>query len=178
MYQVNLLPWRIRQQRRRYAFWLRFFCGQLVIALATLFLISNLLSYQQGQQHRVLQQLTQQHLELTERLQQTQQRVAELARQVAIEVRYQRNGAHNRRYLSLLQQLSRALPEGVWLTAFEEDAQGISLRGLGGHYVAITALEQRLAAFPQLQDSRLAEVLRRKEGELVFILTARWGQDG
>ncbi|HHQ4309458.1 TPA: hypothetical protein ACSP7Z_000054 [Serratia fonticola] len=36
MYQVNLLPWRLRRQRQRYTFWLRCFVAQLLLVLATL----------------------------------------------------------------------------------------------------------------------------------------------
>ncbi|TQI77714.1 pilus assembly protein HofN [Serratia fonticola] len=178
MYQVNLLPWRIRRQRQRYNFWLRCFGAQLLAALLILAFTYGFLSAQQTQQRRALQGLTQQYAVLNGQIQQRQKMVAELAHQVAVETRRQQNRTHNLRYLALLQQLSLAIPEALWLTVFEENTKGISLRGFSGHYAAIAAFEQRLAALPLLQDSRLVDVTRRKDGVLAFTLTARWGQDG
>lgn len=178
MYQVNLLPWRLRWQRQRYTFWLRCFVAQLLLMLAMLMAVYFLLFYQQARQHSILQGLTQQHTELTGRIQQTQQKMAELTRLAAESARYQHNRAQNLRYLSLLQQLSVTLPETLWLTDFEENAKGILLRGQGGAYEEIVTFERRLAGLPLLQGCRLVEVTQRKEGGLAFTLTARWGQDG
>lgn len=178
MYQVNLLPWRIRVQRQRYGFWLRVFCIQLLVALALPVTAFFLLRYQHAQQQSTLQTLTQQHLVLAGRIQQTQQVMAALARLTAEETRRQQNEIHNRRYLYLLQQLSAVIPDELWLTALEENAQGISLRGFSGQYAAIALFEQRLAASPLLESHRLAEVTRHKNGILAFTLTARWGKDG
>lgn len=178
MYQVNLLPWRLRRQRQRYRFWLGCFCAQLLVALVILFFIYGLLGYQQVQQRQVLQERVQQQSAISAQIQQRQRMMAELANLAKEAARSQQDRAHNRRYLALLQQLSRALPDTLWLTELEENAQGISLHGLGGPYAAITIFEQRLAALPLLQDSRLAEVIQRKDGVLAFTLTARWGQDG
>ena len=178
MYQVNLLPWRLRRQRQRYTFWLRCFVAQLLLVLAMLVAAYFLLHYQQAKQHSMLQGLTQQHTELAGRIQQTQQMMAELARMAATNARYQHNRSQNLRYLALLQQLSVTLPDTLWLTGFEENTKGISLQGQGGAYTEIVTFERRLAALPLLQDCRLVEVTQRKEGGLAFTLTAHWGQDG
>lgn len=178
MYQVNLLPWRLRRQRQRCIFWLRCFAAQLLLVLALLVATYFWLHYQQARQHSLLLGLTQQHTELAERIQQTQQIMTEVARLAAKDARYQHNRTQNLRYLSLLQQLSVTLPDTLWLTSFEENAKGISLRGQGGPYAEIVTFERRLAALPVLQGCRLVEVTQRKEGGLTFTLTARWGQDG
>jgi pilus assembly protein HofN len=178
MYQVNLLPWRLRLQRQRFGFWLWVFSVQLLVALALPATAFFLLRYQQEQQQSALQTLTQQHQVLAGRIQQTQQMMATLARLTAEETRRQQNEIHNRRYLYLLQQLSAVIPDELWLTVLEENAQGISLRGFSGQYAAITVFEQRLVALPLLQDHRLAEVTQHKNGILAFTLTARWGKDG
>ncbi|VXD04427.1 Fimbrial assembly protein [Enterobacterales bacterium 8AC] len=176
MYQVNLLPWRIRAQRQRYGFWLRAFSMQLLVVLVLLTTACFLLRYQQGQQQSAVQRLTQQHKVLTGQLQQTQQVMATLARLAEAENRRQQNEAHNRRYRSLLQQLSALIPDELWLTALEENAQGIALRGFGRQYAAIALFTQRLAALPLLENHRLAEVVQHKDGMLAFTLTARWGK--
>lgn len=178
MYQVNLLPWRLKLQRQRYTFWLRCFAAQLLLVLALLAATYCWLHYQQARQHSLLLGLTQQHTELAERIQQTQKMMAEVARLATEDARYQHNRAQNRRYLSLLQQLSLTLPDTLWLTSFEENAKGISLRGQGGPYAAIITFERQLAVLPLLQGCHLVEVTQRKEGGLVFTLTARWGHDG
>jgi pilus assembly protein HofN len=178
MYQVNLLPWRLRRQRQRYTFWLRCFVAQLLLVLAMLAVAYFLLHYQQERQHSRLQSLTQQHTELAGRIQQTQQMMVELARLAAKNARYQHNRAQNLRYLSLLQQLSVTLPDALWLTGFEENPRGIFLQGQGGAYAEIVTFERRLAALPLLQGCRLVEVTQRKEGGLAFTLTAHWGHDG
>lgn len=178
MYQVNLLPWRLRRQRQRYTFWLRCFIAQSLLVLVMFVTVCFWLRYQQAQQHAVLQGLTQQHTDLAGRIQQTQQKMAELARLAAEDARYQHNRTQNWRYLSLLQQLSLTLPASLWLTEVEENAKGISLRGRGGAYAEVVLFEQRLAALPLLQGCRLVEVTQSKAGGLAFTLTARWGQDG
>ncbi|AHG19966.1 hypothetical protein Z042_10205 [Chania multitudinisentens RB-25] len=178
MYQVNLLSWRIRAQRQRYRFWLCVFSIQLLIALAIPTTAFFWLRYQQEQQQRTVQALTQQHQVLAERLQQTQQVMATLARLTAKEARRQQNEIHNQRYLRLLQQLAAVIPDQLWLIALEENANGISLRGFSQHYAAIAQFEQRLAALPWLQGQRVAEVTQHKDGILIFTLTARWGKDG
>ncbi|WON76743.1 PilN domain-containing protein [Serratia sp. UGAL515B_01] len=174
MYQVNLLPWRVRQQRRRYVFWLRLFCTQLFVATSILTSIFFLLGHQQVQQRKVVQTLTQQYSDLTVRLREVQQSMSELARVTAAETQRRQNLAHNRRYLSLLQQLSLALPDTLWLTRFEENAKGILLQGVGAPYAAIITFEQQMALSPLLHHSQLAEVMAREEGGLTFILKARW----
>jgi pilus assembly protein HofN len=102
--------------------------------------------------------------------------MATLARLAEAENRRQQNEAHNRRYRSLLQQLSALIPDELWLTALEENAQGIALRGFGRQYAAIALFTQRLAALPLLENHRLAEVVQHKDGMLAFTLTARWGK--
>ncbi|PVZ84633.1 fimbrial assembly protein [Serratia sp. S1B] len=177
MYQVNLLPWRSRQLRQRYRFWLTSFCVQLLVILIFLALIYGLLSYQQWQQRQVLQEKAQQYANLEEQIEQKQQIIAKLARLAAEEVRHQHNEAHNRRYLLLLQQLSRRLPDALWITELEENAKGFSLHGWGGHYAAITLFEQRLSVLPWLQNSHLTDVTKSEDGVLAFILTAFWRQE-
>lgn len=178
MYQVNLLPWRLRRQRQRYRFWLRCFCAQLAFALVALAAIHGALSYQQAQLRQALQRLAQQYAGLNAQFEQRRQGVAALARLTAEYARRQQNQGHNQRYLALLLQLSQALPATLWLTELEQDAQGIRLQGLGEHYRAIAGFEQRLAALPLLQGCRLAEVTQRQDGILAFTLTARWGHGG
>jgi len=178
MYQVNLLPWRIGAQRRRYAFWLRVFILQLVLVLAALMVVFGLLNQQQAQRHEALLTLIGQQAELTERYQQLQQAVARLARLTALAQQYDNNLAHNRRYLQLLQQLSTLLPDSLWLIALESNAQNITLRGLGRRYEAVLQFEQQLTALPLLQNYRLAEVVQRQDGLFSFTLMAQWGPGG
>ncbi|CAI1862371.1 PilN domain-containing protein [Serratia quinivorans] len=178
MYQVNLLPWRIGGQRRRYAFWLRVFILQLVLVLAALMVVFGLLSQQQAQRHEALLMLSGQQTELTERYQQLQQAVARLARLTALAQQHDNNRVHNRRYLQLLQQLSSLLPAPVWLIALESHSQNITLRGLGRRYEAVLQFEQQLTALPLLQNYRLAEVVQRQDGLFSFTLMAQWGPGG
>uniref|UniRef100_A8GKR2 Fimbrial assembly family protein n=1 Tax=Serratia proteamaculans (strain 568) TaxID=399741 RepID=A8GKR2_SERP5 len=178
MYQVNLLPWRMRGQRRRYAFWLRVFILQLVLVLAALMVVFGLLSQQQVQRHEALLMLSGQQTELTERYQQLQQAVARLARLTALAQQHDNNRVHNRRYLQLLQQLSTLLPAPVWLIALESHSQNITLRGLGRRYEAVLQFEQQLTALPLLQNYRLAEVVQRQDGLFSFTLMAQWGPGG
>ncbi|WP_017894286.1 PilN domain-containing protein [Serratia sp. S4] len=178
MYQVNLLPWRMRGQRRRYAFWLRAFILQLVLVLAALMVVFGLLSQQQAQRHEALLMLSGQQTELTGRYQQLQQAVARLARLTALAQQHDNNRVHNRRYLQLLQQLSTLLPAPVWLIAMESHSQNITLRGLGRRYEAVLQFEQQLTALPLLQNYRLAEVVQRQDGLFSFTLMAQWGPGG
>jgi pilus assembly protein HofN len=178
MYQVNLLPWRMRAQRQRYDFWLRLFGMQLLVVLAIPITALLLLHGQQQQLENTVQGLTQRQQTLTERIQQTQQMMTKLARLTAEETRRQQNERHNRRYLDFLQQLAAIVPDELWLTALDENANGLSLRGISGHYPAIALFEQRLAALPVLQDHHLAEVVQHQSGGLAFTLTARWRTDG
>ena len=178
MYQVNLLPWRIRGQRRRYAFWLRIFILQLVLVLAVLMVVFGLLSQQQAQRHEALLTLIGQQAELTERYQRLQQAVARLARLTALTQQYDNNLAHNRRYLQLLQQLSTFLPDPLWLIALESHSQNITLRGLSRRYEAVLQFEQKLTALPLLQNYRLAEVVQRQDGLFTFTLMAQWRPGG
>ncbi|SPZ65966.1 Fimbrial assembly protein (PilN) [Serratia quinivorans] len=178
MYQVNLLPWRMRGQRRRYAFWLRVFILQLVLVLAVLMVVFGLLSQQQVQRHEALLMLSGQQTELTERYQQLQQAVTRLARLTALAQQHDNNRVHNRRYLQLLQQLSTSLPNSLWLIALESHSQNITLRGLGRRYEAVLQFEQQLTALPLLQNYRLAEVVQRQDGLFSFTLMAQWGPGG
>jgi pilus assembly protein HofN len=178
MYQVNLLPWRIGGQRRRYAFWLRVFILQLVLVLAVLMVVFGLLSQQQVQRHEALLMLSGQQTELTERYQQLQQAVTRLARLTVLAQQHDNNRVHNRRYLQLLQQLSTSLPNSLWLIALESHSQNITLRGLGRRYEAVLQFEQQLTALPLLHNYRLAEVVQRQDGLFSFTLMAQWGPGG
>ncbi|WP_337048011.1 PilN domain-containing protein [Serratia liquefaciens] len=177
MYQVNLLPWRTRAQRRRATFWLRLLVLQLALAAAVLTGVLGLLNRQQDQQHLALLTLVGQQTELTERFQQRQRAMARLASLTAQVEQQGINRVHNRRYLQLLQQLSPLLPAALWLIALDTNAQNIRLRGLSRRYEAVTQFEQRLVALPLLQHGRLTEVVQRQDGLFSFTLTAQWGRD-
>lgn len=178
MYQVNLLPWRTRGQRRRCAFWLRMFVLQLVLVLAVLMVVFGLLSQQQVQRYEALLALIDQQTKLTDRYQQLQQTMARLACLTALAQQHDNNREHNRRYLQLLQQLPVLLPDPLWLIALESHAQSITLRGLSRRYEAVLQFEQQLTALPLLQRYRLAEVAQRQDGLFSFTLVAHWGQGG
>lgn len=178
MYQVNLLPWRRLAQRRRCAFWLRLFVLQLALMLAAMAAVFGLMSHQQTQRHEALMTLSRQQVGLAERYQQTRQAMARLVRLNELADRQEKNQAHNRRYLQLLQQFSAILPAPLWLTVLESDVQKITLRGLSRRYGAIIRFEQQLAALPLLQHCRLAEVVQRKDGLFSFTLMAQWRLNG
>lgn len=178
MYQVNLLPWRTWRQQQRYHFWRRGFYIQLLAMLGCLVLAHWALGYQQTQQRQLLSALVQQQTHLSEQILQRQKMMTELANLAAKAKQRQQNRAHNQRYIALLQHLAQTLPTTLWLTDFEENAKGISLRGYGAHYLAIVAFEQDLISLPLLKNSRLAEVVQRKDGLLAFTVTALWRQDG
>lgn len=178
MYQVNLLPWRRLAQRRRCAFWLRIFVLQLVLMLAAMAVVFGLMSHQQTQRHEALSTLSRQQAALAERYQQLQQAMARLARLTAQADQQEKNQAHNRRYLQLLQQFAVILPAPMWLTSLESNAQHITLRGLSRRYGAVVQFERQLAALPLLQRCRLADVAQRQDGLFSFTLMAQWGLNG
>jgi len=178
MYQVNLLPWRRLAQRRRCAFWLRIFVLQLVLMLAAMAVVFGLMSHQQTQRHEALSTLSRQQAALAERYQQLQQAMAHLARLTAQADQQEKNQAHNRRYLQLLQQFAVILPAPMWLTSLESNAQHITLRGLSRRYGAVVQFERQLAALPLLQSCRLADVVQRQDGLFSFTLMAQWGLNG
>ncbi|MFS7182988.1 fimbrial assembly protein [Serratia proteamaculans] len=139
MYQVNLLPWRTRAQRRRATFWLRLLVLQLALVLAVLTGVLGLFNRQQDQQHLALLTLVGQQTELTERFQQRQRAMARLARLTAQAQQHGNNREHNRRYLQL-STLRLLLPAALWLIALETNAQSIPLRGLSRRYEAVTSV--------------------------------------
>ncbi|WP_162473697.1 PilN domain-containing protein [Serratia microhaemolytica] len=177
MYQVNLLPWRLRQQQKRYHFWLRCAALQVLLLLLAWAVLSRWLHHQQTTLQQQLSELSSQQQQLAQAIQQRQLLITRLQQQTEKNLLQQKNRQINQRYLLLLQQLAQRRPTALWLTELEQNGNVIRVYGLSGHYAAIHTFQQRLSTLSLLQRSQLTQVTPHQQG-LAFTLTAWWQHEG
>lgn len=158
MANINLLPWReTRRQARRQQF-LVGLCGTALIAVTSVWLWDTVVSSQIDYQEMRNQKLTTQIKLLDQEV--AEIRDLQLKRSRLIDrMRVIQALQGNRPVIvRLLDQLVRTVPEGVFYTSLETDAQVISIEGIAESNNRVSSLMRRLEASHWMQDPSLDAV--------------------
>ncbi|WP_192456539.1 PilN domain-containing protein [Musicola keenii] len=176
MPMTNLLPW--RQSRRQYRM-RRLVCA-LVIQFAATSIVLFAMRLQFRQQQHVLRQLIvqisdgqRQYAGLSLQAEDLRRQV--LAHQALLDLKRQ-NQQRNQRYLTLLEQLPRVIPDVIWLTSISDSDAAIRLSGVSNHYSSVVEFSKKLAGLPVVTVAELQEAQRDHSdaSRLQFSLRLYW----
>lgn len=172
MLQVNLLPWRQWQRQGRLA-------NALRVAAVFIMLVATLIVGWQGYLHDdvAAKKRTLAALVLQQRAFVQQQRLVDKAEAaLLLEQQHQEQNQQQRRrslrYLNLLQAISKAIPDEVWLTQLHEHDGKLKLSGHSLGYPQLLAFSQHLQSFGLLQHLTLHEVNQLPTQHLRFVMRA------
>lgn len=174
MLQVNLLPWRANERRKRQRFLLYHVVLVVVLSLSVAVLWWGLIQRELAEQGNATQRWTRLQIQLGIQLNKVHDASGHLqALQLAANQRQQRY-ENSIGYLSLLHALSRHIPDDVWLTKITETPGGwLRLQGGAGAYHSVVAFAQALNKEPTLADVRLLDMQRQPNHPLHFFMQLR-----
>ncbi len=174
MYQVNLLPWRQRRNRRRAVL--------LILTLTLVMLLTGAaigllafhwrgeradLTARLGQWQRQAQWEARQQLGIQRRTEQYRR----LAHSLKI---YRQTASDNRRFSRLLDQLPTLLPAGLWLTGLHQQDGNVVISGCCERYGDIVSLRRRLVDSALFTHLHWQEIGQRENGYFSFTFQAGW----
>lgn len=174
MMQVNLLPWR---QQRRQARWqqLMHITGAALLLLAVVMLAGWGLLHQRAAAWAARQAVAASQLQALQ--QQATQRQALVDRHASLiqqaHAARQRQQAR-RRHLRLLEEIEHAIPAGVWLTHWQEQAGAVHWQGLAYRYDRVLAFAAALRQGREAVAVTLENIRQQPDGLFHFGLQATW----
>ncbi|PQQ24590.1 PilN domain-containing protein [Photorhabdus hindustanensis] len=174
MYQVNFLPWRQTRLKHRYRWWAIFLLLQLMLWLTVL--VWMLLKQQEtiNQHQRQLQQLSQQQLHLQQQITQTEEAI-NLHNKLTYKLKQQQTWLkQNQQHWQLFNELPELLPEGSWLTAFDDQEGQLKLVANSLDYSSMTSLLDNLENNRQLSEIQLKKMTTTEQQIRQFIIDANW----
>ena len=158
MANINLLPWRkTRREARRQQF-LTGLCGSAFIAVLSVWfwdaVVSNQIAYQEMRNQKLTTQIKLLDQEVAEirDLQLKRNRLIDRMRVI------QALQGNRPVIVRLLDQLVRTVPEGVFYTSLQTDAQLVSIEGIAESNNRVSSLMRRLEASRWLQAATLEAV--------------------
>ncbi|NHB93367.1 PilN domain-containing protein [Photorhabdus cinerea] len=174
MYQVNFLPWRQTRLKHRCRWWVVLLLLQLVLWLIVFIWISFKQQETINQHQRQLQQLNQQQLHLQQQITQTEE-AFNLHNKLAYKLKQQQTRLkQNQQHLKLFNQLPDLLPEGSWLTAFDDHAGQLKLVANSLDYSSMTSLLDNLENNEQLSEIQLKKMTTTEQQIRQFTIDANW----
>ncbi|QJI34439.1 MULTISPECIES: PilN domain-containing protein [unclassified Pseudomonas] len=176
MTRINLLPWRAERNERRRKYFLVFLLGAAAVALAAVWLADQVIDRAIDRQMARNSQLSQgvtgldSRIKAIDELHEQRQQLMERMKVVQGLQDDRSKGAQ------LLDQLARAVPDGVQLREVSVDGGAVSISGTAESNQDIAQLMRGLEAADDLQAPRLQRVRGAQGGEdNGFQLTVRHG---
>jgi len=186
MPNINLLPWREAERIKRQRDFGVALGGSVVAGIAvimiTLFTFSQMISTQQSRNERLTDEITELEKDITEIDALERQKERLLARMEIIE-QLQKSRPE---IVHLFDELSRQLPEGVYLTGMKQTGSRVEIRGVAQSSTRVSALMRQIDASKWLSDPEVERVETKQSGssrqsEFVVYLKQRQpggGEDG
>lgn len=171
MVWVNLLPWRAERLKSQWQRWL------LVIVALMLMLLTASVPLR-GQQA-----VNQQTLKLIEQVKQAQQIAKQRLKQLtSLETEREalRHSAASqlrrrealKRWSLFVRDLSKAMPDTLWLTGLTKSQQSLTVSGICQGVSDLDAFRQRLQEMALIRQVKIGPLSRSKEGQMLFHLLA------
>jgi type IV pilus assembly protein PilN len=158
MPRINLLPWREDERKKRQRDFMISLGGAFIAAIvattATIFAFSQMVSYQQSRNLRLETEIVELEKSITEIDGLEKQKERLLARMEIIE-QLQRSRPE---IVHLFDELTRQLPEGVYLTGMKQNGANVELMGIAQSSTRVSALMRQIDASEWLTDPGVDKV--------------------
>lgn len=172
MVSVNLLPWRLYQQRRI----VRHSLLVLGSVLMVLFVVTTFFFFaaraQQQQLRLQIEGLQAAAMQTDQQLQLQQQAMDELQQLSIRWQHYQRQQHQAQQWLVFFNRLGNLMPATLWLTQLERSPDRLIFAGQSYAMQEIAMFRQQLELQPLLQNVQLGNITRLESGELNFQIEA------
>ncbi len=176
MPRINLLPWREEERKKRQQDFLIALAGSVVVAIAvvaaTWFAFSQMIDAQQGRNQRLETEIAELEKSITEIDGLERQKERLLARMEIIE-QLQRSRPE---IVHLFDEISRKLPEGVYLNGMKQSGSAVELRGVAQSSTRVSALMRRTDESDWLTDPSVTRVETTESGparQAEFVVTLK-----
>ena len=164
MPRINLLPWREAERRQRQRDFMvamagSFVAGMLVIAVANL-AFSQMINQQRERNERLEGEIVELEKSITEIDGLERQKERLLARMEIIE-QLQRSRPE---IVHLFDEITRQLPEGVYLTGMKQTGAAIEIKGVAQSSTRVSALMRQIDSSKWLTDPDVLKVETTEQG--------------
>lgn len=164
MPSINLLPWREAERKRRQQEFLVAMGAAFVAGIAavflTVFVYNQRIDYQNDRNERLEAEIVELERSIAEIDGLERQKERLLARMEIIE----RLQGSRPEIVHLFDELTRQLPEGVYLTELEQEGQDVRLTGVAQSSTRVSALMRRIDASEWLSDPSVVKVETTESG--------------
>lgn len=174
MPSINLLPWREAERKRRQQEFLIAVAGAFVAGIAavvlTIFVYNQRIEYQNERNARLEAEIVELERSISEIDGLERQKERLLARMEIIE----RLQGSRPEIVHLFDELSRQLPEGVYLTGLKQQGLDVELTGIAQSSTRVSALMRRIDASEWLSDPSVVKVETTERGpgrQAQFVVT-------
>ncbi len=176
MPRINLLPWREAERKRRQRDFLvaaagAFVAGIVVVGL-TMFVYSQRIDYQKQRNARLEAEIVELEKSIAEIDGLERQKERLLARMEIIE----RLQGSRPEIVHLFDELTRQMPEGVYLTGLKQTGDEVELTGVAQSSTRVSALMRRIDASEWLTDPSVLRVETTEQGpgrQAQFVVTLK-----
>jgi len=164
MPRINLLPWREEERKKRQQDFMVALAGSIVAAVlvvgATLFAFSQMIDNQESRNQRLEAEITELEKSITEIDDLERQKERLLARMEIIE-QLQRSRPE---IVHLFDEMSRVLPEGVYLNGMKQNGVSVELQGVAQSSTRVSALMRQADESEWLTDPSVTKVETTESG--------------
>jgi len=164
MPRINLLPWREEERKKRQRDFMiamgGAFVAAIVCVIATIFTYSQMVDYQRSRNTRLDSEITELEKSISEIDGLERQKERLLARMEIIE-ELQRSRPE---IVHLFDEISRQLPEGVYLKGMRQNGIVVQLTGVAQSSTRVSALMRRIDASEWLTDPGVDKVETTESG--------------
>jgi type IV pilus assembly protein PilN len=164
MPRINLLPWREEERKKRQRDFLIAMAGAFVAALVvlglTMFAYSSMIDHQNARNARLQAEIATLDKSIKEIDGLEAQKERLLARMEIIE-QLQKSRPE---IVHLFDEVTRQLPEGVYLTGLEQSGMSVKVNGVAQSSTRVSALMRQMDDSDWLADPNLAEIESFKTG--------------
>ena len=161
---INLLPWREAERQKRQRDFGVALGGAVVVGIAvimaTMFAYSKMIDNQEGRNDRLTAEIKVLEAKITEIDALERQKERLIARMEIIEQLQQSRPE----IVHLFDELSRQLPEGVYLTGMKQTGSRVEIRGVAQSSTRVSALMRQIDASEWLGDPEVERVETKQSG--------------
>jgi len=173
MPRINLLPWREAERKKRQRDFGIALAGGVVAAVAgillTMFVFSQMIDNQQARNDRLTAEIYELQKDITEIDGLERQKERLLARMEIIEQLQQSRPE----IVHLFDEISRQMPEGVYLTGMKQTGSRVEIRGIAQSSTRVSALMRQIDASEWMSDPDVDKVETTQSGasrQAAFVL--------
>ena len=181
MPRINLLPWREAERKRRQRDFLIAVAGAFVAGIvvvgSTMFVFNQRIEYQKDRNARLEAEIVELEKSIAEIDGLERQKARLIARMEIIE----RLQGSRPEIVHLFDELTRQMPEGVYLTGLKQTGSEVEITGIAQSSTRVSALMRRIDASEWLTDPSVLRVETTEQGpgrQAEFVVTLKQVETG